>query len=241
MTRLTTTGYALLGLLALHDWSAYELTQQVQRVLRFVLPRADSKLYAAAKRLVELGLATSRQDGVGARPRTVYAITPAGQAALRAWLREPGTGPTLEFDAALKLFFADSGTQDDALATIESVLAWADGMLAFGAALGREYVATDGGPYPERLHVNALVNEFLIRHATMVQQWAEWSRTQVLDWRGVGPQPHRHGQDLQTYVRSAASTAMTQATTRHGLHVPDHPRYGAGGPIDARGHGSRRG
>jgi len=48
----------------------------------------------------------------------------------------------------------------------------------------------------------------------MVQQWAEWARTQVLDWHGVGPQPHRHGQDLQTYVRSAATSAAGTAMTR---------------------------
>ena len=205
MAEITITNYALLGLLALRDWSAYELVQQSQRVLGFLLPRAESKVYESAKRLVTLRLASCQSERIGGRRRTVYAITPSGRHALHAWLHEPGEGPVMEFPGAIKLFFADSGTRPDVLETIDSVVAWAERMLAFGAALGREYVETDGGPYPERLHINALVNEFLVRHATMVLHWSEWAREQVLDWDGVGPQPHRHAQDLQTYVRGASS------------------------------------
>ena len=106
----TTTHYALLGLLCVRpSWSAYELVQQSQRVLGLLWPRAESKVYASAKRLVELGLARSHTERLGRRPRTLYSITPAGRSAMRAWLAEAGGGPSLEFEAALKLFFADQG------------------------------------------------------------------------------------------------------------------------------------
>jgi len=41
---LTTTSYAVLGLLAVRPWSSYELTQQMDRSLGRVWPRAVSKL-----------------------------------------------------------------------------------------------------------------------------------------------------------------------------------------------------
>jgi hypothetical protein len=47
---LTTTSYAILGLLAIRPWSTYELARQMQRDLRFVWPRAESCMKAGAKR-----------------------------------------------------------------------------------------------------------------------------------------------------------------------------------------------
>lgn len=55
---------------------------------------------------------------VGVAPRPVDvggAITPAGRQALQGWLAQPGQGPSLEFEGAIKLFFADLGCRDDAL------------------------------------------------------------------------------------------------------------------------------
>ena len=43
--RLTTTSYAILGLLAIKPWTTYELAQQMDRSLRRIWPRAKSKLY----------------------------------------------------------------------------------------------------------------------------------------------------------------------------------------------------
>ena len=90
---LTTTSYAILGLLAVKPWSTYELTQQMERSLGHMWPRAASKLYEEPKKLVDHGLARATQDRVGQRPRTVYSITDKGRRALAAWLREPGEGP----------------------------------------------------------------------------------------------------------------------------------------------------
>ena len=41
---LTTTSYALLGLLSVKPWSTYELTQQMDRSLGRFWPRSTSKL-----------------------------------------------------------------------------------------------------------------------------------------------------------------------------------------------------
>ena len=54
---LTTTSYAILGLLAVKPWTTHELVRQVDRTLRRFWPRASSKLYEEPKKLVAHGLA----------------------------------------------------------------------------------------------------------------------------------------------------------------------------------------
>src|SRR4051812_24989260 len=84
------TAYALLALLQLRpEWTTYELTKELRRNARFFWPRAESRLYQQAKRLVELGLATTRRESDGDRPRSVYTITAAGEQALAEWMRSP--------------------------------------------------------------------------------------------------------------------------------------------------------
>ena len=46
---MTTTSYAILGLLAVKPWTTHELVQQVDRSLRRIWPRAQSKLYEEPK------------------------------------------------------------------------------------------------------------------------------------------------------------------------------------------------
>jgi DNA-binding PadR family transcriptional regulator len=104
---LTTTSYAILGLLAVKPWTTYELAQQMQRALGQFWPRAESKLYEEPKKLVAHGLARASSEMVGKRPRTVYTITPKGRRALAAWVPTPGDGPTLEFEQLVKVFFAE--------------------------------------------------------------------------------------------------------------------------------------
>src|SRR5688572_23580768 len=87
---MTTTSYAILGLLAVKPWTTHELVQQVDRSLRRVWPRAQSKLYEEPKKLVAHGLARATDDSVGRRRRTRYTITAKGRRALAAWLRRPG-------------------------------------------------------------------------------------------------------------------------------------------------------
>src|SRR5260221_5565008 len=104
--RLSTTSFALLGLLAIRGWNAYDLNQQGHRSIGRFWPRADSNLYEAAKSLVDHGLARATREFVGRRPRTVYSITPAGREALSRWVAESGKGPVTEFEGLLQVVFA---------------------------------------------------------------------------------------------------------------------------------------
>jgi PadR family transcriptional regulator, regulatory protein AphA len=178
---MTTTTYAVLGLLAIHPQSTYELTQQMHRSLGRFWPRAESKLYEEPKKLVRLGLAESTVELVGKRPRTVYSITDAGRAALAAWVREPGAGPVLEFEQLLKLSFAEHGTRDDALATVAAARAWAVDRNAENREVAAQYAA-GAGPYQHRVAQSMLAGAFLTDFYAMVARWADWAATQIEAW-----------------------------------------------------------
>ncbi len=117
--QLTTTSYAVLSLLSLQPWTTYELAQQMKRSLHWFWPRAESKLYEEPKKLVSHRLARSERRYVGKRASTVYTITPAGRRALAAWVRASGEpGPTLEFEALLRVLSAQCVTVEDLRRTL---------------------------------------------------------------------------------------------------------------------------
>jgi PadR family transcriptional regulator, regulatory protein AphA len=178
---LTTTSYAVLGLLAIKPWSSYELTQQMDRSLGRIWPRAASKLYEEPKKLVAHGMARSSTEHNGRRTRTVYEITADGQRALRNWLHQPGDGPVLEFEQLLKVFFADNGTKTDTLATLTAAQGWARARCQESRAIGEQY-AQGHGPFSERLAVLQLTSRFLTDFYLLVHDWATWAAGIVASW-----------------------------------------------------------
>lgn len=178
---LTTTSYALLGMLAIRSWSTYELAKHMDRSLGRLWPRARSHLFNEPKHLVAKGLARATEEMVGRRPRTVYTITPAGRRALRRWLGTPGEGPVLEFEQGLKVFFADQGTKQAALAAVESVRDWARRRNEENIAVARSYLAGEG-PFPERAAILTLMGRFMVDFVDMVGAWAEWATTVIEAW-----------------------------------------------------------
>jgi PadR family transcriptional regulator, regulatory protein AphA len=181
VTTLTTTSYALLALLALRPWTAYELAQQMERSLRWIWPRAQSKVYEEPKKLVANGLARATKQKVGRRPRTVYAITPKGRRALEAWLVEPGAGISLEFEALLKVSFGDQGTRAGILTNLDVIITEAETRAQFGQLLADQYLS-GGGAFPDRLAVSSLTWRFLWEHNAAVLRWAHWARQLVSSW-----------------------------------------------------------
>ena len=178
---LTSTSYAILGLLAVKPWTTYELAQQMDRALGRFWPRAESKLYEEPKKLVANGLARASSELVGKRRRTVYTITAQGRRALAAWVRSPGAGPALEFEQLIKVFFAEHGSKADLLATLARVREESGERLGASAGVPQSYL--DGeGPFPERLPWLLLVGQFLVDFYVMVERWAEWAEGVVDTW-----------------------------------------------------------
>ena len=185
----TSAEAAVLGLLSLHEWSTYELAQQVKRSLRWFWPRAERAVYDVPKKLVAAGFATASKESTGRRPRTVYAITEEGRAGLRAWLRQESASPSYESEAELRIFFADAGTTADLLAVIDTVEHYAVARLRAIGSLAAEQ-ARGETPYPRRLGLNVVGLRGQVSRLLETLQWARWAREQVAGW----PAPDRTGE-----------------------------------------------
>jgi DNA-binding PadR family transcriptional regulator len=153
----------------------------MQRSLHQFWPRAERKIYDEPKRLVRLGLATAIKASTGRRPRTLYQVTPAGRRALRRWMATESAPPQFESEAILRVFLADQGSKADLLAAIASMHAEAEVSMSHGAQRCQAYLST-GGPFPERLHIIALMARFLTELADAYERWATWAMGEVESW-----------------------------------------------------------
>ena len=183
--KLTATSYAILGLLGLRPWSAYELTKQVRRSLHFCWPRAETRIYQEPKNLVDHGLIEATTSATGRRSRTEYAITAEGRDALRSWLGQPSAPPRLESEAWRRVFFAEHGTKEALLATLADLEAQAVSDRRQAVAQAGEYLAGEA-PFPERAHILALFGRFMLDHTAVLIEWARWARAEVERWPDIG-------------------------------------------------------
>lgn len=182
---LTPTSYAVLSLLGVRSWSAYELAQQMSRSLSWFWPKAESLVYVECKKLADHDLATSRQEPQGRRPRTVYTITDRGRDALGSWLDQPAAGPRLEWEAMLQVAFADHGSREQLLKNLEAIRTEAEEHRDRALAQVAGYVG--GGPFPDRLAVIALVGKFFLEYSDLLARWAAWAEQNVADWDALPP------------------------------------------------------
>ena len=117
----------------------------------------------------------------GDRKRTVYSITDRGREALREWLATPPAPARVESEAQLRLLYANYGSKDNLLATIQSIEDDAQSTIDHYAQLVTEYARGDG-LFPDRIHVNALLGSLSIEQARATVRWAQRSRGAVEAW-----------------------------------------------------------
>ena len=162
MAKRSSSSMAVLALLGIDRWTPYELVQHMKRsTIHYIWPRAESKMYEELKRLAATGYATATTDRKDPR-RTRYTISPAGRRMLNRWVAEPGSGVRFESEGALKVLFAENGTKDQLLATIDSMRAHALAVLDDRSRVFDE-VLSDGPPYPDRIHQSVFVFDLVDR------------------------------------------------------------------------------
>jgi DNA-binding PadR family transcriptional regulator len=173
----TTTSYAVLGLLSVRSWTTYELAKQVRRSLNWFWPRAERKLYDEPKHLAARGYAVATEQFTGKRRSREYSITAEGRQALTDWLGEPAAPRTAEFEALVKVFFADCGDRDQLRRTLEGIATEArDRVTALSS------MALAPPTFPERAHISALTLPLQLEQETAVLRWARWALGQVEQW-----------------------------------------------------------
>src|SRR6516162_8084704 len=114
--------YVVLGMVHLGARSGYEIKQLVENSIRFFWTISQAQIYPSLQLLEQAGFVAGRADPQGRRPRRVFDITPAGEAALRDWLTRDEPMPfELRDTGLLKVFFADALDREQALALLREV------------------------------------------------------------------------------------------------------------------------
>lgn len=105
MPTSSTLAYALLGLLARGPLSGYELAQQMKAPVGYFWRARHSQIYPELARLQRAGWVTHEVVPQVDRPtKKVYAVTPAGLDALRAWVTAPSEPLVVRDELVLKAF-----------------------------------------------------------------------------------------------------------------------------------------
>jgi DNA-binding PadR family transcriptional regulator len=164
----TTTEYAVLGLLAFGERSGYDLVRAADRSIVFIWTPSRSQIYKVLPRLVERGLASSREVEQQRRPdKALYRVTPAGMGALRAWIddidEDPAAGSSLFL---LKILFGGFTEPASAAAQLTAYRDWAARRL-------ERYEEIERNPSPERTIYGLLALQHGIAHARATTEWAD--------------------------------------------------------------------
>lgn len=224
MAKRSSSSTAVLALLGIDRWTPYELVQHMKRsTIHHIWPRAESKMYEELKRLAAAGYARATADRKDPR-RTRYAISPAGRHVLSRWVAEPGSGVSFESEGALKVLFAEYGTKEQLLATIDSMRADAVAVLERRAGVFDE-VVRDGPPYPDRIHQSVLIFDLVDRLTTAVVEWADVAGARVDTWSSLAPDRAMRADALRLVadIRDRATAVVAAHPRSAGAASQDEP------------------
>jgi PadR family transcriptional regulator AphA len=164
---LTATEGALLGMLAQGERSGYELSRRVDDSIGYLWSPSRSQIYRVLPRLVDRGLARSREVEQRGRPdKAIYTLTPAGRRALRAWLEEIEDEPADRTVYPLKIFFCDFASPETALAQLAAYRRYLERLLA-------RYDELESRPADRRFTYPRLVLAHGIARVTSTLAWID--------------------------------------------------------------------
>ena len=118
---LSSTTFAILGLLTFGESSGYDLVKLVNSTIGHFFSPAKSRIYSELRRLVAAGYATERKVQQEDRPnKRLYRITGEGRRALREWLESAEVEPPIyKIPFLLKLFFAANMSHETLLSQVK--------------------------------------------------------------------------------------------------------------------------
>jgi PadR family transcriptional regulator AphA len=176
---LTATEGALLGMLAQDERSGYDLSRRVENSIGYLWSPSRSQIYRVLPQLVARGLARSREVEQRGRPdKALYAITPAGRRALRAWLEEVEDEPADRTVYPLKLFFCDFASPEAALGQLAAYRRFLERLLA-------RYREIEARPDDSRFMYPRLVLAHGIARVTSTMAWID-DATNAIEQEAAG-------------------------------------------------------
>lgn len=112
----------MLGMLRLGARSGYAIKKTADLSTKYFWPTSLAQVYPELARLEDAGLVSRSDDPHGARTRSAYKLTGAGETALLTWLRSPRQVPVqVRDEGLLRLFFADALPAEDQIAVVRRV------------------------------------------------------------------------------------------------------------------------
>jgi DNA-binding PadR family transcriptional regulator len=169
--------HALLGMLAEHPASGYDLLKRFETSLALVWPAQRSQVYGELTQLDQHGLI--EVTGTGARNRREYGITDAGRAELRRWLTEPDVDLAYRSAALLRVFFLWTLSREEGATYLADFARRSSDRLAKLEAF-RDNAEWIGDPVQV---CGWLALEFGIRGSRNTAEWAEWATQQFTEHR----------------------------------------------------------
>jgi PadR family transcriptional regulator AphA len=92
----------------------------------------------------------------------------------------------MEFEAMIKVAFADAGDANQLRSAVREIRADAEARLAEILDRSTQY-ATTGGPFPDRLPIVAITGKLFMGQYEAVVRWARWADEAISEWTGVTP------------------------------------------------------
>jgi DNA-binding PadR family transcriptional regulator len=105
---LTPTARTILGFLASHPRSGYEIREAARRSVSFFWGVSDGQLYPQLKQLAARNLIEAVNQPAGPRAGQVWRLTEAGREAFLAWLREPSAPLRTRDENLMKIASAEN-------------------------------------------------------------------------------------------------------------------------------------
>jgi DNA-binding PadR family transcriptional regulator len=118
--KLSTLGYALLGLLIDQPQTGYALSQNLKNPVSFFWHAQHSQIYPELCKLEQLGLVQFEHIEQSERPdKKIYNITPSGLIACQAWLEQSPDVPKIRDELVLKVFLLRFAKPQAALSMLQ--------------------------------------------------------------------------------------------------------------------------
>jgi PadR family transcriptional regulator AphA len=120
--KLKPPSYLMLGMLRLGARSGYAIKKTADLSTKYFWPTSLAQVYPELASLENAGLVSRSDDPRGARTRSAYKLTDAGETALLTWLRSPRQAPVqVRDEGLLRLFFADALSPEDQITVVRRV------------------------------------------------------------------------------------------------------------------------
>ncbi len=143
---LSSTEYAILGMLSLQPMSGYDIRKFAAESIGFFWNESYGQIYPALARMQSSGLVESQTPtAVKGRRRQIYSLTARGLAALREWLLLPARIQQPRSETLLKVFFGNLNSPAESMRHIRDVLADESAKLAFYGAVEKQLKQAEQG------------------------------------------------------------------------------------------------